>query len=352
MTYVIPSREFRLRTGLDFRRREPPYARWFDATADVLIGASQTLFGPTLDAPFKGLKKLSYFGWMYADTDTSGVATNVLRRDGLVNIQRYNGSRLAGAIWTVARGSTYCAFGRAASPTIAAGNWYFFAWSWDGDAGSTVPLMLLNDTVMTGVTWSNGTPNASDSIITSPSASYWALGGTYTNTEHLKGGIGPQGYFNRLLTYEEMRHIREEGPWAFADNLILLVHTDPRHGLPIWYGRDLVVPSEYYGANLQAKMLPVPTIWPKLARSNGSKFAPVTAQTLVPNADVSAGGWVNELGASSPLWSSVDEQPASATDYIQSPTVTPGATVKLGLTDPTGTGPVGSGEVVINVRRI
>lgn len=67
-------------------------------------------------------------------------------------------------------------------------------------------------------------------------------------------------------------------------------------------------------------------------------------QTVVPDATVSAGGWTDQLGASTNLHAPLADEDAAT--YIQSPANPVNATVVVGLGNPTTPG---AGDVLLTI---
>jgi hypothetical protein len=80
-------------------------------------------------------------------------------------------------------------------------------------------------------------------------------------------------------------------------------------------------------------------------------WAVITGQFARPIADVSDGGWTNELGNNTDLYASIDESSPSDSDYIQSSVDPVDDTVKFDLDD-VGTPAVNTGHIIrIRMRR-
>jgi hypothetical protein len=66
-----------------------------------------------------------------------------------------------------------------------------------------------------------------------------------------------------------------------------------------------------------------------------SFYFATTASFLVPDADISDGGWLNELGSATDIYHSIDEASPNASDYAISSTST-GDIYRFRLSDPSG----------------
>lgn len=71
----------------------------------------------------------------------------------------------------------------------------------------------------------------------------------------------------------------------------------------------------------------------------GTLSKPVSSQFLRPDADLSDGSWLNELGNATDLYASVDEVAADDGDYIESAAVPAADAVELQLQALTAAGP-------------
>jgi hypothetical protein len=61
----------------------------------------------------------------------------------------------------------------------------------------------------------------------------------------------------------------------------------------------------------------------------------IVVQVLSPNSDTSISDWTNQTGSGTNIYLSIDEQPYSDADYIQSPAPPNSSVARFSLSDPT-----------------